>query len=662
MNQRIHEESRSTAGGNNLADAAQTIQGIQTKLDMLDNMTRVHDKTLTSINNHLVGGEGTGNELDSRYGTLKEEILRELERRVTVSCSACQTGVESVHTQQQEDRERIRALEKHINVMEQHHRQTVEMLERKLSRSQGCCDSLTDLDGRLGAIERKVSSTAESYDILRGRLEKELRGTGENGGRGKVFDEKLNTRLRDLERRFNGTVRKTEQKCSHTEASMKEFVQREISQIKNSLLNPDDDHGYRISTLEIDVQDLRDAIKDHKNNVEQLSNNTFDLDSRLKSSIELCTETCGPKGSETEDTVKSLEWKVIANEEDIKTFDTKLKDLSVSGDSLMNRIIDLSHDVQKMKDLTGENGENFKQIITDVENLGHDCDVCISVDTELHTIRNITNNTFNTLKGEITDLKKKVDSDEYACSQVCSNLQEEVGKLKEEVDKCTGQCESSMIDHQKKIDNQNTLTRKLGKDLKSVQGEVLGVIQTFNSINDTLKDLGNTIQRHGNTISDLDTTKDKIYSELDQINEDLTKHIEDSKGRFDGIGRDISSFNSNVMIEMVKCKHSQDGLEKRILKMEGVCDRLDLLSENIQRIKDGLSKHVSGLWTCVNEINSTVISHGEAINSIQNVQLENFHGMMDLNSSILHVLMEFKTFTEQDFTGKQRLHAQIICV
>lgn len=657
MNQKIHEESRRTtvSGGNNLADAAQTIHSIQTKLDMLDNMTRVHDKTLTSINNHLVGGEGGGNELDGRYGTLKEEILRELERRVTLSCSACQTGVESVQTQQQEDRERIRALEKHISVMEQHHRQTVEMLGRDLSRSQGCCDSLNDLDGRLGAIERKVSSTAESYDILRGRLEKELRGTGGNGGRGKAFDDKLNSRLRDLERRFNGTVRKTEQKCSHTETSMKEFVQREIGQIKNSLLNRDDDHGYRISTMEIDVQDLRDAIKDHKNNMEQLGNKTLDLDSRLKSTIELCAETCGPKGSETADTVKSLEWKVIANEEDIKTFDTKLKDLSVSGDSLMNRIIDLSQDVQKIKDLTGDNGENFNQIVVDVENLGLDCDVCISVDTELHNIRNITNNTFNTLKGEITHLRKKVDSDEYACSQVCSNLQEEVGKLKEEVDKCTGQCEINMMDHQKKIDNQNTLTRKLGKDLKSVQGELSGVIQTFNSINDSLKDLSNTVQRHGNTISDLDTSKDKIYSELDQIHEDLTKHKEDSKESFDDIGRDISSFNSNVMIEMGECKRSQDGLEKRILKIEGVCNRLDLLSENIHRIKDGLSKHVSGLWTCVNDMNSTVISHGEAINSIQNVQLENYHGMMNLNSSILHVLKEFKTFTEQDFTGKQRL-------
>ncbi|XP_042602406.1 EMILIN-1-like [Cyprinus carpio] len=651
MNTKLQE---GISGGNNLADAAQpgmreTIHSIQTKLDMLDNMTQVHDRTLTSINNHLVGGNGIGNELDSRYGTLKEEILRELERRVTLSCSSCQTGVESIKKQQQEDRERIRALEKHISVMEQHHQQTVDLLKKEQSHYQSCCDSLSDLDRRLGAIERKVSSTAETYDILRGRLEKELRGSGNgNGGRGKALDEKLNSRLRELERRLNGTVRKTEQKCSHTETSMKEFVNREISQIKKSVLSRNDDHGYRISTMEIDVQDLKHFINDHKNDLERIGNKTTDLDSGLKSAINLCTETCVSKGSETADTVKSLEWKVVANEEDIKKFDTKLKDLSVSGDSLFDRIIDLSQDVQKIKDLTGHNGEHFNQVATDVENMLRDCDICNTIKEELSAIRNITSHTFNTFQGELLDLRRKVDSDEYACSLVCSNLQEEVGKLKEEVEKCTGQCVISMANHQRNMDNQNTITRKLGKDLQSIQGELTGVIQTFSSINDTLKGLRNTIQGHENSIFDLDSSKERINSELDQIQDDLNKHKVDSKVRFDG----ISSFNSNLTIEMGECKLSREGLDKRLSKMEDVCGRLDSLSVDLQTIKDGLNKHVSGLWTCVNDLNSTVISQRETINSIQNVDLENIHAKMNnLNSSILHALKEFQSFTEEDFTG-----------
>lgn len=58
---------------------------------------KVHDQTLLNINNHLVNGGG--NELDggprgggNQLTTLKEEILTELERRVSLSCSSCQVN------------------------------------------------------------------------------------------------------------------------------------------------------------------------------------------------------------------------------------------------------------------------------------------------------------------------------------------------------------------------------------------------------------------------------------------------------------------------------------------------------------------------------------------------------------------------------------------
>lgn len=63
-------------------------------------LQQAHDKTLVSINNHLVNGKG--NDLDGgpsggglsggRLNSLKEEILRELEKRVSLSCSSCQVS------------------------------------------------------------------------------------------------------------------------------------------------------------------------------------------------------------------------------------------------------------------------------------------------------------------------------------------------------------------------------------------------------------------------------------------------------------------------------------------------------------------------------------------------------------------------------------------
>lgn len=61
-------------------------------------LAQVHDQTLVNINNHLVNGgsndldgasRGGGNQLN----ILKQEILTELERRVSLSCSSCQVNL-----------------------------------------------------------------------------------------------------------------------------------------------------------------------------------------------------------------------------------------------------------------------------------------------------------------------------------------------------------------------------------------------------------------------------------------------------------------------------------------------------------------------------------------------------------------------------------------
>lgn len=71
-------------------------------------LQQAHDKTLVNINNHLVNGKG--NDLDGglsggglsggKLNLLKEEILRELERRVSLSCSSCQVLITTLMSQQ----------------------------------------------------------------------------------------------------------------------------------------------------------------------------------------------------------------------------------------------------------------------------------------------------------------------------------------------------------------------------------------------------------------------------------------------------------------------------------------------------------------------------------------------------------------------------------
>ncbi|XP_063351765.1 EMILIN-1-A [Pelmatolapia mariae] len=663
INQRLH----GLTGAIVPADSAQphmkeTINSIQTKLDHLYNRTQAHDQTLLTINNHLVNGGG--NELDGagrggaggdQLNILKEEILTELERRVSLSCSSCQVGVEDLRRQQQEDRDRIAALEKRISSIDQHLRQSLEISRSETERSQACCNTITELGRRLSDVEVRLTSTANKCDAIKGRLDKELAGTG--GGKGRVTEDRLNGRLRELEKRMNTTMRKTEQRCTNTGNNMKETVQRDVTQLRNSVLVQLDDHSYRIGKVELDVAVLGDTVKDHSRRLSQLENITTFLDRRLTSTTDMCRDTCGPNARDrtSDETVKTLEWRVVANQDEIQKFNTKLNNLSVSGDSLLERVINLTTDVKKITAVTGKDGEHFNRIFAEVETLGRDfkeCLICSTVEKDLLTFKNSTTISLNRCQTALTDLRRKVDSGESVCSQVCSNLQEEVGRLREDVEECTVQCKTNINDLKKRLEGHTVHSGKLGGDLKSIQGELAEVMDTFSSINDTLKGLGRTVQTHGHTITDLTHIKDNIIIEVNNLQTDLADHVADSNTRFSDLGREIQIIRSNHVTEIGECRRSSDGLDRRLSNLEKVSGRFDSFSGKLEGIKEGLDRHVSGLWTSVNGLNVTVTSQGNAIENIQNVQLPHIHSNIHrLNSSVVDLVRDFHRFKTRDFKG-----------
>ncbi|XP_069574496.1 EMILIN-1b [Brachyistius frenatus] len=664
-------------GGRNPADAAQpeikeTIHSIQTKLDQLDNRTQAHDKTLVSINNHLVNGKGNDLEGGATGGgltSLKEEILRELERRVSLSCSSCQAGVEDLRRQQQEDQERIRALEKQLSALDLQNRQAVDALRREVLRSQSCCDSVTDLQDRVTDAERKISSSSENFDVLRNRLEKELSGTGGDGG----------------SRGGGGEGGGPD--------DLKDHIDRELGDLRTALLDRIEDQAFRITDVEMEVQQVKG---DHGRRLSDLDNKTSIITRRL--------EECHCEGSEgggegrgtggggdggENRTEKSLEWRVVDNEDQIRHFNTRLKDLSVSGDSLYDKVVDLSHDVRKIKALTGDHGEHFNRIVTEVETLGHDCELCRKLEDELRRLKNHSQDALGHMQDQINRIQIRLDAggglDGDGCSQTCSHLQDDLRLLRDDVRRCTVQCKAGpdtptvgggstgsagsagstgsagsagsgghgpRLDTEKPLDGHSVIGGSVNNNqLKTLQGELSEVVLTFSSINDTLKGLEHTVQKHGSVITDLGNTKDKIISELDKIQQEVTEHIEDSRDRLDGVDRDVRRFENTLVVEMGDCKRSGDGLEKRLSKLEGVCGRLDGVSESVHKIKEGLNQHVSSLWTCVSGLNASVIHHGGLLDFVQKDQDDVHSRMKNLNQSLNQVLQDLQSFSKNDLTS-----------
>ncbi|XP_030666548.1 EMILIN-2 [Nomascus leucogenys] len=105
---------------------------------------------------------------------------------------------------------------------------------------------------------------------------------------------------------------------------------------------------------------------------------------------------------------------------------------------------------------------------------------------------------------------------------------------------------------------------------------------------------------------------------------------------------------SQVISELDACKESMQGVQRevsmvegRVSHMEKTCSKLDSISGNLQRIKEGLNKHVSSLWNCVRQMNGTLRSHSRDISGLKN-SVQQFYSHVFQISTDLQDLVKFQ--------------------
>lgn len=301
-----------------------------------------------------------------------------------------QVGVENLLRQQQKDQERIGALEKQLNLLDVQHSQVLQTLRQEVQRSQTCCDGVSDLQTRISQNELKISSAVESIDGVHAHLERALGGpvgstnehSGSGGATGGGLVGRLDHRLKDLEQQINKTWIHTQQSCLNMKNELKSSVHRELEGLRAHFLDRFDYQSSRITAAEADLGLLKDQLDNQHQKLLNLENDTSLLAWRIRTcgclesekgeggrspphggypgnktggwSEEEEGEPPGPVGGvsgageqgrlsgtggeRANTTEKSLEWRVVANENQIRHFSTRLKDLSVSGDSLTTKV------------------------------------------------------------------------------------------------------------------------------------------------------------------------------------------------------------------------------------------------------------------------------------------------------------------------------------
>lgn len=230
----------------------------------------------------------------------------------------------------------------------------------------------------------------------------------------------------------------------------------------------------------------------------------------------------------------------------------------------------------------------------------------------------------------------------------CGGVQEELGRLRDGVERCScpllpprgpGAGPGVGGPSRGPLDGFSVFGGSSGSALQALQGELSEVILTFSSLNDSLHELQTTVEGQGADLADLGATKDRIISEINRLQQEATEHATESEERFRGL--------EEGQAQAGQCP----SLEGRLGRLEGVCERLDTVAGGLQGLREGLSRHVAGLWAGLRETNSTSQTQAALLEKLLGGQAGLGRRLGALNSSLLLLEDRLHQLSLKDLTG-----------
>ncbi|XP_044195412.1 EMILIN-2 [Thunnus albacares] len=219
------------------------------------------------------------------------------------------------------------------------------------------------------------------------------------------------------------------------------------------------------------------------------------------------------------------------------------------------------------------------------------------------------------LKGSFQTLENRFKVLDQLCSKECKANLTVIENLQQDFQSC-----------KTAVDAMETGLKAQLNGLGAMEGRLLNYSTSIENVHSKLNSLRGRVGRLEDSLSDvvhqsLNYTQAQVNTGAEQEAKDLLEH---HRTQHQELRRQLDELGREVKAEADHCREKTEDVEKeiahidsRVVSVESLCGKLDPISGSLQRIKEGLNKHVTGLWTCVSQLNSTVRAHARDIGGLK---------------------------------------------
>nr|XP_020650168.1 EMILIN-2 isoform X1 [Pogona vitticeps] len=237
------------------------------------------------------------------------------------------------------------------------------------------------------------------------------------------------------------------------------------------------------------------------------------------------------------------------------------------------------------------------------------------------------------LASEINTVKNKLQIVENLCQQKCESVPPNMEGLQEDIENCNSKYDLLFLKTDNNLDLLKSLNGSLNekfnlikgsqRDIQKLQKDFRIVRFGLSALDRDVRNLQAGLNSCKEQLLGVNSTCEKtqlgVFRKIDEIQKTVASHtVYPGSNCCNDLKERMELLNEKVF---QKCKEKIPGvsdLEGRVSNVEKTCSKLDSVSSSLQRIKEGLNKHISSLWKCVNQINRTVTTHSEDIVILKN--------------------------------------------